>query len=257
MKIPKEYTNRSDDYVSFSYRRNGDAKFDLENVACYSTCMTFLPECEFTLYSKDKSKLPFGIFSEWIRLCQANGLVVPDARVEEGPRGNVLVIPQNNHNHHQIYSSLCCFRWSENQPGCPYVAAETKNPELDFFQVLHYALLEGNVYYSHHSFTVILTPHGNGMYAQCNRKELIAAKLFIPYSIGLAGFFRGFPEPIFKTSTPLGGTQNTITYLVQNWGLSTDNKKLYVASTTNLLSPKLAPLYRKLPTVEEITRAIS
>lgn len=184
----KKYTNRDNDLVSFSYRRNDEPIVSRESVDCYSKCMSFLPECELTLYSKDKSILPFEIFSEWIRLCQTNGLVVPNAQVKEDSRGNVLIIPQNNH-HHQVYSSLCCFRWSENQPECPHIVVETKNPELDFFQVLHYALLEGNVNFTYHSFTTISVLNWTGIYTRRDRKEAIGGKIIHPIQHRYCWFF--------------------------------------------------------------------
>lgn len=192
--IPKEYANKSHDLVSYYYKQEGcDEKF-LDEAACYATCMKMLPKCSYKLVPKEeKSQLPYDLFCKYIELCKENKIVIKECETQNEENKNILIVPRNNYNKHLVYTTLCCYRWSENQAGTPYAIIKTleQNPEIDFFQAFHYGLLHA-VYWTLHSFTFIanksiLTTKFNN--SQLNIANSIAiAKLFRDEKIEDCGY---------------------------------------------------------------------
>ncbi len=246
IEIPDILNNRDEDYVWYSYNKKDVKEKNQTNQACYYECMSSLPECNFTLKpSNDKSLLPFNIFSKYIKLCQDNGIVNKDASVSGSEGNNQLIIPSGQ-NKHKVYASLCCYRWSENQPGMAYatVQAFEKYPEIDFFQAFHYGCGR-RVYWPLHSFH-------NIVHAKSKYSPGVDSMLYVPNSIFIAHFFRNCPttkSPLVDKEPNAGLTASAIDRIKISNGFngqtSADSSKYKIKNLEDILSPKLTKLYRE------------
>lgn len=261
--IPDTLNNRGHDGVYFTYTRAGVTQA-VERAACYYTCMSFLPECDFLLRPTDnKSLLPHDMFLEYVRLCRDNGLITPEATAQGGEGNNQLVVPKGR-DRHQVYATLCCYRWSENQPGMAYATVEAMNkcPGIDFFQAFHYGCAR-RVYWLHHSFHQITTT--NSTYSDA----AAAANGYVPYSIACAHFFRADPttgKPLVDAAKPIQGiysnnaTCNQIDAATTKAGFpscqSQTASKYRVSDLDMLLSPALRQLYTEPVKPEDVEKAI-
>lgn len=243
-KIPQELGNKVNDNVSYAVTI-GESKYDYNNAACYMAVAHQLPECEFFLRPNDKkSVLPWDAFVRWVELCKENGVITPEATPSRDGDLNLLHMPKGN-NRHLVYASLCCYRWSENQPGAPWLVVEllNANPKIDFFQALHYACTQV-VYYFTHSFTQIICNNGKCFY---NHGQYIY-NLYIPYSAVLAWFYRDKVDGRTKAQTISTDTSWAIKAFIMNAKIPLPSAAGYtdymVSKDSDLLLEELTPFYK-------------
>lgn len=246
--IPDFLNNRDHDYVWYDYIRGDKPSASINKGACYATCMSFLPECNFTLRPSDgKSLLPFDVFKKYIELCKENGIVNKDVSVDGSEGNNRLLIPKG-HNRHKVYSTLCCYRWSENQPGVAYatVKALEQYPEIDFFQAFHYGCAR-RAYWLIHSFHYILAEKSTYNTGLGNN-----GLLYVPNSMILAHAFRNEKKnnkTLVENMSNSGYTTDAINSLMIGLKFpdckDANSKKYKIKDLEEILSPKLTKLYRE------------
>ncbi len=245
--IPDALNNRGHDQVWFDYQRNNDKLISVQKAVCYYQCMSFLPECDFTLQPTDaKSLLPFDVFRKYINLCQANGLVNKDATVSGEEGKNQLIVPKGQ-NKHRVYTTLCCYRWSENQPGMAFalVGALEKFPEIDFYQAFHYGCAR-RVYWPLHSFHTIImakSTYNNGLGEN--------GLLYVPHSLALAHTYRnGIIDKFCSTGYTANAIEAEMGKLKFPECRTEGAKKYRLKEIDHILSPKMTKLYKETPAPE-------
>lgn len=133
----------------YGYKTTKKNGFDYyNNVACYSNIMGCLDESEIICEPTNNVKtLSEDTFAAWINLCKQNHLVLPEVEIKEN---NSIYFPCKKRNKHHVYATLCCYRWSDFQPYIPYTVLKLMEVgDRNFYQCLHYALLNYSVNYGH------------------------------------------------------------------------------------------------------------
>lgn len=219
VKLPRGLQDKNSDYVSFTLTHtpeghNAPLQQQYNSMGCYAVCMPALPNYHYELEPCaghaaavwDPVKLTYKVgeppeikslmsgreYFKWIRLCQDHGLVPLEAEAHRKGKLNYLTIPKRNYNRHIIYAALCCYRWSENKPRIPLTVVRllAANPNIDFFQALHFALGKYLTWmYGNHSFLPISVLEAN-TYACYNTQSYGRCGFhYLPWSIVTKHFF--------------------------------------------------------------------
>lgn len=160
--IPKEIKRRAgSDTVTYQVSTDGGKTKTTHKAACYAAHMGSLSTIEMwcqrdsssSYGSVSDSELPGELFVKWIDVLKENRLAPVDCVASFDKSGNKLYVPRG-YSKHQIYSTLCGYRWAESVAPLPYTVLKLleERPALSFWQILHYALAQ-NVIGSGHSWT--------------------------------------------------------------------------------------------------------
>lgn len=252
--FPKDVTNKGNDLVAYKSRYmdeklkpKGHFVADSKNAACYWSHMQTLNQLELTCMPNEtqKSLLPPEIYMRWMNLCKDHGLVTADSTPYTEKDLNYLVLPGAGHTRHELYASLCCYRWAENLACMPYaVVALLDMKPLNFYQALHYAMAKW-VIYVNHSFCNIDTNGASTMYDY--RKSLRDA-WYLPHGMAVSFFFtkneNGRSPAMEPSTTP---TCTCVLNSIRDvFGLETypKEKEYCVTAMENLLWECWTPLYK-------------
>lgn len=201
LDIPTEIKNKDSDFIAFTVETKTNST-TCDFIACYGSWMTRLPDCTFTcmpsaplatnvtghwmtatadMKAPRVSILPGDIFMRWVDLCKEHNLCIREARAWRDGDKNYFYLPGRSKHRHEIYTSLCIHRWSENTALIPYTVVKLLElkPHIHFYQALHYAMAK-YLYITNHSFHTIGSAHNiYGRKATCDLLDgLVMAYFF-------------------------------------------------------------------------------
>lgn len=175
------------DKVSYSWRYPKDNRTGVTHDQwCYSGLGVGAFECsyiskvkaedlEITLFENNSGGLSKEVYFEWVKLCKKHKMIVAEAE-ETYTKKAYLKIPANNYNHHQLYSTLCCYRFFDSWRRIAWDTLEYLKvcPDITVWQILHYTMLKwlGN---TNHSFSNVGKSYGGN---SVNLFDSVAIKLF-------------------------------------------------------------------------------
>lgn len=234
----------TDDYVSYTVEMDGKEKQYL-NVICYRDCFANLYKSSFHLYPaySRESQLSHDEFVTWNKLCEENGLIPHGCTYETTKKMNQMRVPKSTH--YKAYSTLCCYRWTQNFPSLPLLVLKLleKKPSLNFYQALSYSCSKYVTNHGH-SFNTI----HSGYYAATKGTSLPLNQMFT--------------MPIFYKSETANKTskvdqfsyvsQIALNDLEKSLGLS----PIYLTKRETYLDENLTPLFNEKLTTEKLKKAI-
>jgi len=250
--IPKKIKNATEygDHVSFAIETKGviGQHSRYENWNCYMQCMGSLDQ-KIHCYpvEGESSALPKSVFERWVKLCIQNGLMPKTTDVATEKNRHICVFNGAEQSAHTMYTALCCYRWSQKQPAIAWtvVVALAKNPKLDFFQALQYAL---NIYVqnSNHCFL----PYNYGNQQHWNLNYPILGRSLVP-AIAAKAFFVND-----KSIKRKRATINEIELIWIKWGFKPPDLATVIAQDQeDILWSGWSELFRIQPDKKALTAA--
>lgn len=231
--IPSEIVN-GEDKVKYASITKGILT-DHGTPICYSNLMSQLTTVGLYLYPHNKPKtcLSQSLYYQWINLCKEYNMVAPTAVVYTTGDKNYLVLEGGQFDKYVVYTTLCCYRFSDAYAKLCWVVLELVNKQkVTFWQALHYAL--GTEYqYSNeaHNFTRIHGRKGTP-YDSWQRHDLaqsIALKWWMERPIAerlkktdnmndlIQSLAIKFAGPLGKNNTPVLNLPNVADILSPKW----------------------------------------
>jgi len=221
------------DNVSY-YLTDGKRSRNAQNDRCYSDIMIRTTEHDIYLKQRHKDGFSEDFFNDWIKICRSHNLIPSEVKVQGYMK---LHIPKGMCNFHQIYSTLCCFRWIDAWRHFTWNTVRLyQELDVSFWQVFHYtsALYISNV---NHSFSSIGSRYFN------DNKDI---KLNLSSSIALKRFYE---DEEFKK------------HISQYTSIRVDVVRrllpiLRVQSLENVLDKKFTPLYNNIENLHELYKEL-
>lgn len=241
--IPKDKFTPAIDKVRYQAFSDNGHKLDFMisgGVACYSAVTANLSERKIVCYPlAGRGRLPKKTFLEYFDLLRENNVVPDNIKTSRTIRtANRLEIPSGNVKS-IAYAALCFYRWQDSNPNFAYCLVEMvkRNPSLDFFQILHFAM-SNYTCGSGHSFSTVGKSNASlylgGLYQA--GWHALGPTLVLPY------FFR-------KDRNKDYGYLSVASQILQ---CAKPLAKYTIANKTDVLSKKLTPLFKKSREVKSI-----
>lgn len=165
---------------------NKNKNLNIKRIICYPVPTQ---PVAYSIYIKGqqpngKSITPKDDFMRWMNLCAQHMLIPSTARYYTKNQQNILDIKKvHKQNRHVMYSSLCCYRWSEySYAMIKRVLLLVDNYGMNFWQALAVTLSLGCCNFNH-SFLPYITPYKFNL------------------SIPIAGFWFYNHKDLLETST--------------------------------------------------------
>ena len=246
--VPKEIANKiRSDCVSFSATNNKtEEKKEYAAQACYASYMNTLSENMFTCYPQSTFSLPNDVYLKWMNLCKINNLLPISSEFFIEKNKPIARIPGGNESKHRIYTALCCYRFAESIAPLAYeaVGLSDNNPQLDFYQIIHYVLCK-YVTHTGHSFSHLCTS-GYEIYSLKNERLNLASSITMKWWFEI--------DRMGKSSCGVAGTGYTSDAL-RAYKNKFNKFDMVVKNIEDVLDPKYTPLYKtKKEDVDEVNR---
>jgi len=254
---------QDDDLVSYSVICADAQNARVSHAACYSTFLDggygrytdatgirCYPCAKTNWHPGKKSVLSNVMFTRWMKLCRAHNLIPRDT-VEITVKKQTCNFPIESLKKHQIYTALCCYRWSQNQPVIPWTILTIlkANPKIHFFQALQYALAT-HCFQTGHTFL----PYNNRDAIAYNLNYRIPNTNFIPAIV--ANLFLGNDEILRKYNVNFSTIASIEAYWTQLRFIPPEvgnAKKLNAVNADDILWDGWALLFETGPCKDEIT----
>lgn len=233
--VPPAIQVKSDAVTYTAIHNKTEQRQEMLKAACYGSHMATLSQYLFVCKPCSSFTLENEAYLEWMSLCHENHLLPYSAEWFIEKKKPYARIPGGNVSKHQVYTALCCYRFAESYPPLVYSTVKLleKNPELDFFQVLHFGLSK----YSPgagHSFTNVCNAsyalYGNGS----ARNDLIN-------TIGMKWWYK--PNEMGDSLCTKSADGNATNAALQSY-CSTLKIKVPVKNINDVVLPKYTPLYK-------------
>jgi len=243
-ELPPQVKNATSDHVKYGFKIPSGVEKQFSAV-CYAAHMDRLPKGIFYLYPnittnwihEKASCLPGECFIAFIDMCKKNGLIPKEVKIKIVDGQNRLVVDGKKFDRHLVYSTLCCYRWSDSKAAMVYniTHALMENPRLNFWCVLYYWLLKSSLNYNH-----TFLPGMSGYNYNVNISNVLALKYFFSDDCKRSGYW----GKCWRESS-----RNKIAEISQKFGK-------FMVKRKDLLTNKFDPLFKikKVPTNKMISQ---